>query len=568
MTIKIQETFQHSVANLDEMVHSFNESTTATKKRSKGLVIEIAAIHVGTTRNANYYSEAELHEAAPTWTTPFPKPIIINHDLDSDPLGRVIGATVESPELAAPFIKTQAAITDPVAIERVIDKRYLTVSIGATAESAICSICETDWAKPTERRGLPCEHRFGSVYEGVTAVRKLGGLNFHELSFVNSPSDQNAIVQSVASASESFDFSPRAYQIDLVEPKVQEFNLSTKELTDLEVPKSMSWQLKGAFLSAEKMTEGDFVERFTTIKEDINQTGDSHMAKIDDVDETEITSDEEEADILDVIDSAEATDEVAEDTEQKEEELQDDEDSEDEAEQPAAEEPQEDSDVTVDAEDDEDSVDTEEARKKAVPKDDEAKDSPDGSDAVSGNDIATDAGLIRDESEKDSETDGQVAEDETEPEPEPDSAEHLEADEAIEPAVSELQDKVQTLEDRVERLTKALHKSLVERIVDAKLYRGLVSEDNRAEAIQEHLGRTASSLVDTLKDLRAIPSQQIDTKALREKFNQDILALAEANTELDDEDIVVIDESESLTPAKILEDKWTDQLMGRTPYAS
>ena len=88
---------------------------------SHGLIVEVAAIHSGVTANYNFYGENELEKSLDSWITPYPKPIIINHDVNSDPIGRVIGAKMDREPNGIAFVRLQAAITDPVAIQRVMD---------------------------------------------------------------------------------------------------------------------------------------------------------------------------------------------------------------------------------------------------------------------------------------------------------------------------------------------------------------------------------------------------------------------------------------------------------------
>jgi hypothetical protein len=86
------------------------------------------------------------------------------------------------------FIELVADITDASAIQKVLDKRYLTGSIGATTDKAVCSVCNQDWASDEEDQGQ-CDHRPGRVYDGKRAVLIAGNLNYEEYSFVNKPAD-------------------------------------------------------------------------------------------------------------------------------------------------------------------------------------------------------------------------------------------------------------------------------------------------------------------------------------------------------------------------------------------
>lgn len=164
------------------------------------LMPKIEAIHAGTTANYTTYSEQclqgslENHSGVYSWTYPYPKPILKNHDTWEEPLGRVMSAQFITDSLTGKSANIVIpAITDPIAIEKILDGRYLTVSIGGETDSAICSICGRDIINDGW-----CEHDKGRQYEVkgkmVTCTWLIGELWFHELSFVNVPADEHAQV--------------------------------------------------------------------------------------------------------------------------------------------------------------------------------------------------------------------------------------------------------------------------------------------------------------------------------------------------------------------------------------
>lgn len=184
----------------NEPIHRFQESAFS---ESHGLVVEVAAIHAGVTANYNFYGESELQKSLNSWLTPYPKPIIINHDINSDPIGRVIGAKMDYEENGSAFVRLQAAVTDPVAVQRVMDKRYLTGSVGGKAEEAVCSICGVDWALPSRKSGAPCAHVRGESYKDQVAVLEMRNIGFKEYSFVNVPADSNSTIRVVSGVNDS-----------------------------------------------------------------------------------------------------------------------------------------------------------------------------------------------------------------------------------------------------------------------------------------------------------------------------------------------------------------------------
>lgn len=204
----------------------------------KPLRVRIAATHSGKiTRNNGFYLPHKMRSGAQTFTDQYPKPIQVHHEDTTDPIGRVIhsayidlsGAVFDSVkdsvasesqlkdfvtgqlsfedsiQFASEFfindlkvssdpnfeglgyVEIIASISDPDAIQKILDGRYLTGSVGASTNAAVCSVCKEDWAKDG-----PCEHRPGKVYDGVKCVIIAGDLIYDEYSFVNRPADRHS----------------------------------------------------------------------------------------------------------------------------------------------------------------------------------------------------------------------------------------------------------------------------------------------------------------------------------------------------------------------------------------
>lgn len=170
-------------------------ATSIAESVASGLNVEIEAIHVGVTRNFTRYSSQELSAAVPTWTVPYPRPVLLNHSRYSgEPIGRVMSAAFGAsayPGVAECITLGVYMICDD-SIEKIKDKRYMTVSVGGTAESVICSICNANRAKEY------CDHEPGSEYDGKLCVFDMHGITFDEISFVNVPADKHAGVVAVA----------------------------------------------------------------------------------------------------------------------------------------------------------------------------------------------------------------------------------------------------------------------------------------------------------------------------------------------------------------------------------
>jgi hypothetical protein len=154
---------------------------------------DIESIHNGMTKNFNYYTKTELEGAIKSWLKPYLKPLIKNHSLYQDPLGRVVDASFTRSVLKRGSYCSllRFEVNDPEAIEKFQDGRYKTVSVGSSITSAVCSICKNDWATGY------CEHRKGRVYDEKLCYWKLGGVSHYECSVVNAPADEYAQVISI-----------------------------------------------------------------------------------------------------------------------------------------------------------------------------------------------------------------------------------------------------------------------------------------------------------------------------------------------------------------------------------
>lgn len=212
------------------------------------LGVRIAATHSGkVTDNNGIYLPDKMKTGTSSWLEPFPKPILLHHEKTDDAIGRVKNAkyvdisegfrrdegwlkradhivgdypsdrlidafiagelsprdsvdVVRNVLLVKDFnytknpaypglgyIELAATISDPDAIRKVRDERFLTGSIGARSDAAVCSVCKKDWVK-----GEDCEHRPGREYDGVLCVVIAGNLLYDEYSYVNRPADQQS----------------------------------------------------------------------------------------------------------------------------------------------------------------------------------------------------------------------------------------------------------------------------------------------------------------------------------------------------------------------------------------
>lgn len=179
--------FHEELENVE--LRQAEDTVIAESTSTEGLEILIEAIHAGITRNFTRYTATELNKATTSWFTPYQRPVLVHHNRCSgEPIGRVSSASFGASVYpgVAECITLAATIIDTDAIARVKDSRYMTVSVGGTAEHVVCSICGVDRAKDW------CDHWAGREYDGKLCVYDVQNIIFDEISFVNVPADQHA----------------------------------------------------------------------------------------------------------------------------------------------------------------------------------------------------------------------------------------------------------------------------------------------------------------------------------------------------------------------------------------
>jgi len=191
-------------------------SDSGSVRDNVSLICSVAATHSGTLINNRVYPPKSMKKGIKTWTTPYKKPVLVNHDEEKDPIGRVVRAKYTKtpkgidgkdykPILKASdgygYIDLVVKVTDQSAIEKIVDGRYETVSVRMSTDHAYCSICGIDWADDG-----PCEHVPGKSYkdEGLAYITT-GDLTYREVSFVNIPADEYARVEGLTFGSKQED---------------------------------------------------------------------------------------------------------------------------------------------------------------------------------------------------------------------------------------------------------------------------------------------------------------------------------------------------------------------------
>lgn len=544
------------------LVDLFGESTKTKDISSHGLIVELAAIHEGLTANFNNYKAEELEAALDTWVAPYPKPILVNHDLMVNPLGRVMAAKMDKEKDGTVYTRLQIAVTEPAAMARVATERYLTGSVGGKSGKAICSVCSKDWAEASSV-SLPCKHVRGKTYKGVLAYLDRQDLGFKEYSFVNAPADAGSGVRApeIDTDSDEWVRAARVFDLNMNKQEIVEFeesdnrsvlgDLRRKEATPLYL------QLKGAFLTAlsaeaaelglKESSDVDIDENdddILTLSEELSDDlalSAGVQEDTEDEAEEEVVA-EDEADATDATEDAEETsdEEVAEEEESSEEEVAEDETD-----------PEDEEDADEDAEI-RDEGDAEVGREAELPEPKNVKGRPQGMEIprrkhdpnTYGNSPmgGGSAGTQRRGVET-SRKDLSRENDDTQDLQESDETELNEAMDALELRVSEL-----TEENT--RLKRALHRTLAERVVDSKISLGLHEATEREVLLEEHTTRSASSLADHLRDLSkmtfkrsfdpaAVPTIEELSNAVEDPNAKTVFVEDEGPKETDPEDIFV-----------------------------
>ena len=211
----------------------------ASRADKRGLIVDFNLSSSGRRINNRIYTPTGQRAGVESWTQPFPKPIIRNHDKSEDPMGRftsVLYADID--DQAMRFFKTaqdfmsfkdalesddprkiinamkrsklltnkkwpgigelvaKARISDEAAIEKFLDGRYMTFSAGSNTDRYVCSKCMCDWAD-----GEHCDHRPGEITtDGDLVFFITGGFYGEEGSVLTNPANDYSSVRSLTFA--------------------------------------------------------------------------------------------------------------------------------------------------------------------------------------------------------------------------------------------------------------------------------------------------------------------------------------------------------------------------------
>lgn len=184
------------------------------------LRIVMDATHSGVITNRRVYPGAKVQKGYKTFfdkknggDAEYDKPVLRHHSTYEDPIGRIVSAQFTQLRQGQDFdydykmpddeggrgsgvVTLDAYITDPDSMQKIIDGRYLSISVGHSTDAMDCSICDKNIFK--------CMHNPGQWYdkEGEECDKNddgsrlcyyiTGNMVYNEASFVNMPAQPPA----------------------------------------------------------------------------------------------------------------------------------------------------------------------------------------------------------------------------------------------------------------------------------------------------------------------------------------------------------------------------------------
>ena len=162
--------------------------------------------------NCRIYPDQHIRDTVTQkkWLNPFLKPLLLNHDIYTEPLGRIVdsfyvehntlvvlGGSEKLPNSVVMKFKKEGHLEDGSGsvilkikpfkdtLSKIKDGVMLTTSQASATDSLTCSICGKDY--------YDCELRIGGVYDGKKALLKTGSLSPYENSSVNRPANDSSV---------------------------------------------------------------------------------------------------------------------------------------------------------------------------------------------------------------------------------------------------------------------------------------------------------------------------------------------------------------------------------------
>ena len=262
-------TLQEDIANLtDTEKVAFCDSATSGDA-PKGIVVTLELSAAAKVINNRIYPPKGQRDHVESWTVPFGKPLLVQHDENGDPLGRITSVEyVDNSQEAMKFFKSikdfqifkddlesdnpkriynamiknnliankqwpgigrliaKVRVTNKDAIQKFLDQRYLTVSAGTASDRYVCGACNSNWAT-----GEVCDHQPGTITDdGKPVLMITGAFVGKELSTANNPANKTSMVMSIQLDAEDDSPAYEAFQVD------ESMIYSVDSQTEVELP--------------------------------------------------------------------------------------------------------------------------------------------------------------------------------------------------------------------------------------------------------------------------------------------------------------------------------------------
>ena len=204
--VDLRVTNDINVKSINDVYNLYLENAKSEKSKTRRkLSVRARSITAGVDLpNYTHLDPVNVENYSKTWVTPYQKPVLTHHDRTSDPIGKVVEYSVEKGGDGV-GINVMLNILDENAIDKFLDQRFFTLSATYAPTKITCSVCNGDPMKGT------CEHYRGqSVYvdaDGQEVANEdeavgtktvswiVNDLEFVELSVVNVPNDNRAVVK-------------------------------------------------------------------------------------------------------------------------------------------------------------------------------------------------------------------------------------------------------------------------------------------------------------------------------------------------------------------------------------
>jgi hypothetical protein len=469
----------------------------------------------------------------------------------------------------APYVRLQVAITDPLAAQKISDKRYLTGSVGGRAGKAVCSISGEDLAaESADGRPKVAKYKRGQVYKGKLSFVDMQDISFKEYSFVNQPADQRSSVRAsksidgstVVTDSENWTAKSTAFILHMDKEDITTVEENESILKGMKKKESRPLYLhvKGAFLTALAFQESETAKAGNT----------PLLSEKNIIDEENVEMDEivKGDDVLTTVENlSQDLSAIATAPKEESEEISSQEESSVNVESKnidlisvlsdalsAAQEAGEQSMVDVLSLKIEDLKKAQE--QKTLVETPAAEQSPDEEKESEGEKVETEE--QGKEEVVNSENTESSPEIEAQEEPKSELTDNTDAAEQ-----DDNDNKLQVLQQENAKLREALHRTLAERVVDTKISLGVEPIEERENLIQDHATRSAGSLADSLRDLAKLPVAKKNIQKLNVESVIDSYVVSEQ-----EDNVIVEDEEVSTAPEEkvnTVEELFVDTLMGR-----